>query len=187
MARVRRAAFPRRTPFANALRHQPAQRPLVPVPLADDADAKGRGEPLDLEVSGRALHLVEHGEHMRDQNSAQPLTGVGHRPAGLGDALEHAIQRPVLAVEQDLVLALEVVVEVGGRQVGRHRDVAHAGAREAALAEDRRGRAQDGVAARIEAAGARGEDGRSGRGPFEPRFDFRTIVRTSYLVAGRSR
>ena len=68
-------------PVARALRHQPAQRPLVPVPLADDAGAKGGGERFHLEVGGRALHLVEHGEHVRDEDGAQPLSGVG-APSG---------------------------------------------------------------------------------------------------------
>jgi hypothetical protein len=47
-----------------------------------------------------------------------------------------AIERAVLAEEQDLVLAGEVVVEVGGGEVGRAGDVAHAGGGVAAVPDD---------------------------------------------------
>ena len=60
-----------------------------------------------------------------------------------GQRLEHAVQRPVLAEEEQLLLAAEVVVQVSGRQVGGDRDVAHAGGGEATVAEHPRRGAHD--------------------------------------------
>jgi len=56
---------------------------------------------------------------------------------------EQTIERSVLAEEQNLVLAAEVVIEVGRREVGGDRDIAHAGGGETAAAEDLCGGAQD--------------------------------------------
>ena len=90
------------------------------------------------------------------RTSAQPL-GAGDAGAGARrpTAAEHAIERAVLAVEEDLVLAAEVVVEIRGREVGGLGDVAHAGVGEPALAEHARRGAQDGVALRDRGAAAR--------------------------------
>ena len=76
-------------------------------------------------------------------------------PARRCDGREHAIERAVLAVEQQVVLAVEVVVEVRGRQVRGVRDVAHAGVGEAALAKQAGRGAQDRVPLAVAAAGAR--------------------------------
>jgi hypothetical protein len=62
---------------------------------------------------------------------------------------EQPIERAVLAEEQDFVLAAEVVIEVGRREVGGPGDVAHAGGGKAAAAEDLRRGPQDLDAPRI--------------------------------------
>jgi hypothetical protein len=52
----------------------------------------------------------------------QGVQAIGQRLARiaprLGQRLEQARERSILAVEQDLVLAAEVVIQVAGRQVG---------------------------------------------------------------------
>ncbi len=62
---------------------------------------------------------------------------------------QQAIERPVLAEVEQFVLALEVVIQVAGRQVGGDRDVAHPGRRKAAVAKNPGGGAQDGDPARV--------------------------------------
>jgi hypothetical protein len=75
------------------------------------------------------------------------VQAIGQRPrriaARLGQRFEQPIERSVLAEEEDLVLAAEVMIEIGGREVGRDRDLAHAGGGKAAGAEDTRGGAHD--------------------------------------------
>ncbi len=56
---------------------------------------------------------------------------------------EQAVQRPVLAEEEQLLLAAEVVIQVPRREVGGDGDVAHAGGGEAAGAEHAGGGAHD--------------------------------------------
>ena len=75
------------------------------------------------------------------------VQAAGQRPLAIasrfGQRLEQAIERSILAEEQDLVLAAEVVVEVTGRQVGGDGDVPHAGGREAARPKHLRRRPHD--------------------------------------------
>ena len=85
----------------------------------------------------------------------EPLEALRHRPAGalrLCERIEEAIERPVLAEEEDVVLAAEVVVQIARRQPGGIRDVPHAGSREAARAEDAGGGVQDAHAPGVGAA-----------------------------------
>ena len=66
-------------------------------------------------------------------------------PGGL-DALEHAeqdVERVVVAEEEDLLLALEVVVQASLRHVQGLRDLTHAGAVVAAAAEGGGGALED--------------------------------------------
>ena len=126
---------------------------LVPIPLGDDARPQARREGIDLEVRAGPLDLVEEAEDVRDGHVAQP--GGQRSAAGprRGERLEQAIQRAVLTEEEDLVLAAEVVVEVSRREIGGDGDVAHAGGRVAAIAEDPRRGPQDADAAVLRAAG----------------------------------
>jgi hypothetical protein len=90
-----------------------------------------------------AIDIVDEAEHVGDGDLAD---APRHRAAvapGAGQRLEHAVERSVLAEEQDLVLAAEVVVEIARRQVGGRRDVAHPGGREAVRPEDAGGGAHD--------------------------------------------
>ena len=76
------------------------------------------------------------------------------RPARGRHGVEHAIERAVLAIEQQVVLAVEVVIEVRGRKIGGVGNVAHAGVGESAIAKQLGRGAQDGVALAVAAAGA---------------------------------
>ena len=66
-----------------------------------------------------------------------------------------------MAEEEDFVLAAEIVVEVGGREVGGGGDFAHAGFGETAVAEFASGGAEDreaaGEVATLETGGAHGD------------------------------
>ena len=97
-------------------------------------------------MRGRPFDVVEQRPQVAGENEPQAF-GRGRRltPGGR-HRVEHPIDRPVLTIEQQVVLAVEVVIEVGGRQVGGVGDVAHSGIGEAALAEQPGSRAQDGVA-----------------------------------------
>jgi hypothetical protein len=94
-------------------------------------------------MRGRALNLVQQAEHVRDRHCLKP---VGERSAVAprrGQRVEQPVERPVLTEEENLFLAAEVVIQVAGREVRGHGDVAHAGGGEAAGAEDARRRAHD--------------------------------------------
>jgi hypothetical protein len=123
---------------------------LVAVALGDNRRAQARRQGVDLEVRGRALDFVQQAAHVRGRHIVQP---VGERTRAIaphvGERLEQAIERSVLAEVEDLVLAAEVVIEVARRQVGGDRDLAHAGGGEAAGAEDAGGGAHDVDAPRI--------------------------------------
>jgi hypothetical protein len=101
-------------------------------------------------VRGRSLHLVEQAEDVGAGKRTQPIGQRRAPAAGLRQVGQQAIERPVLAEVQQLVLALEVVIEVAGREVRGDGDVAHAGGGVAAVAEDAGGGAQD-----VHAAGVR--------------------------------
>ena len=130
---------------------------LVAIALPDDARRAARGGSASIcrcAVAPSTSSSSVCSVRVQDERA-------GDRPADRsrcarrGDGVEHAIERAVLAVEEHLVLAVEVVVEVRRRQVGGDGDVAHAGVGEAALAKEAGGRAQDGVALARRAAGAR--------------------------------
>ncbi len=123
------------------------ERALVAIALGDDARAQDGGERVHLQVGRGALDFVQENAQVRRQHVPQPVRGARRGLARGGDGREHAVERAVLAVEEDLVLAAEVVIEVRGRQVGGARDVAHARVGEAALPEHAGGGPQDQVPA----------------------------------------
>jgi hypothetical protein len=93
------------------------QRPdaaLVPIALGDDARAEAAGQGVDLEVRRRSLHFVDQAEHVRDGQVPEPQ----RQPAAIarrgGQRGEQPVGRAVLAEEQQLVLAAEVVIQVAG-------------------------------------------------------------------------
>jgi len=140
--RDRRVARAERAP-ADAGGDQRADAPLVPVAFGDDDGAPLRGEGIDLEVGRRPFDFSDQTQDVADGELAQALgqwTPIALRGGQRG---QQPVQRAVLAEKQELVFAAEIVVEVGGRQIGGERDIAHAGGGETAAAKDLRGGAQD--------------------------------------------
>lgn len=84
-----------------------------------------------------------------------------------GGGREQPVERSILAEEEDIVLAGEVVVEVARREVGGDGNLAHAGGGEAARPEHVRGGAQD-----LDPAAVGPRPGAAGR-------RIRTVVRRS--------
>jgi len=130
-----------------------AHAALVTIALGDDPLAKRRWQGVDLEVGGGPFEAIDETEHVRDGELAEayreraPILGAG-RARG-GQSVEQAVEGAVLAKEEQLFLAAEVVVQVAGRQVGGDGDVAHAGGAEAAGAKHAGGGAHDVDAPRL--------------------------------------
>ncbi len=127
----------------------PPDTALVAIALAHDARAQAGRERVDFHVRRRSFDLVHEAPDVRHRHLAQAR---GERPrfaARGGQRVEQPIERAVLAEEEQLVLAAEVVIQVAGRQIGGDGDVAHAGRGEAAGAEHAGGGAHDLHAARI--------------------------------------
>jgi hypothetical protein len=130
-----------------------AHATLVAIALGDDPLAQRRWQGVDLEVSGGPFEAVDETEHVRDGERAEargeraPILRAG-RARG-GQRVEKAVQGAVLAEEEQLFLAAEVVIQVAGRQVSGDGDVAHAGGAEAAGAKHGGGGAHDVDAARL--------------------------------------
>jgi hypothetical protein len=119
-----------------------AHAALVPVALGHDRIAQRRWKRVHLEVCRRPFEVIDQAADVRQRERAQPL---GQRTSGaprLRERREESIQRPILAEEQNLVLAAEVVVEVRGGQVRRQGDVAHTGGGIAARPKNASGRSK---------------------------------------------
>ena len=136
----------------DAVSDQRANASLVSVPLGNDALAQPRRQRVGLEVRGRSLHFVEqtqdvrHGQRPKARGERRGVT-----PGG-GERRKEPLEREILAEEEQLVLATEVVIQVAGRQIGGDGDVAHAGRGEPVRPKDARGRAQDGHTPRVGAS-----------------------------------
>jgi len=103
----------------DAVGHQRADAALIAIALRDDARAKTGREPVDLEVRRRSLHLVEQAQHVSGGEIAEPCRQrrpLAPRPR---QRIQHALERLILAEEQQFVLAAEVVIEIRRREVGR--------------------------------------------------------------------
>jgi hypothetical protein len=130
-----------------------AHAALVAIALGDDSLPKRRRQGVDLEVSGGPFEAVDETEHVRDGEFAEarrertPILRAGRARGGQG--AEQAVERAVLAEEEQLLLAAEVVIQVARRQVGGDGDVPHAGGVEAAGAKHGGGGAHDVDAARL--------------------------------------
>ena len=124
-----------------------AHSALVAIALGNDPVAKRRRQGVDFEVSGGAFEAIDETEHVRDGEPAEarrerpPILRAGR--ARVGQGVEQAVQRAVLAEEEQLLLATKVVIQVPRGQIGGDGDVAHAGGGEAARPEDARRRAHD--------------------------------------------
>ena len=142
VGRVQRAA-------PHAVGDERADAALVAIALRDDPRSETRRQRVDLQVRRGSFDFVDQTEHVRDGDLPQAVGQRAGAAARGGERLKQAIERSVLAEEQQLVLAPEVVIEVAGREVCRHGDVAHAGGREPARAEHARRRPHDLDAARL--------------------------------------
>src|SRR5882672_5593543 len=91
----------------------------------------------------RAFDFVQHAAQMGDDYQVELLGGAGPQAAGFLECREQAVEGNILAEKKNFVLALEVVVKVGGREVGSGGNVAHAGFGKAADAELFSGGAED--------------------------------------------
>src|SRR5260370_5953302 len=94
-------------------------------------------------MRGGALDLVEHASQMRYDHLAQLYRCAGSHSASLVERRDHPVQGIVLAKEENVVLASEVVVKICRREGRRCRNVAHAGLPEPAPAKIFPPRAQD--------------------------------------------
>jgi hypothetical protein len=125
---------------------------LVSIALGHDQRAQSGRERIHLEVRGGPFHLIENAEHMSDGQGSEPPGQRAAARAGKFRRRQQAIQRSILAEEEDLVLPREVVVEVSGRKVGGDRDIAHPCGGESPCPEDVSGGAEDLDAATVGAA-----------------------------------
>ncbi len=98
------------------------------------------------------LHLVhvagEEDDVVADE-ADQAIDGVGAGGHRLLGAAQHLLETPTLDVEQQLVLALHVVVHAGQAHPGRPREVAHGRGVVALLGEDPGRCAQQGAQALV--------------------------------------
>ena len=125
-----------------------ADAALVAIALGDDQVPQRGRQRVHFQMRRRSFELVDEAPNVRERERPQP---VGEGAAGapsLGERRGEPIERAILAEEENLVLAPEIVVEVRRGQIGRDGDVAHPGGGVAARAEDARGRAQN-----VDAAG----------------------------------
>ena len=122
----------------NAVGHERADAALVFIAFGDDASSETRREGVDFEMRRRSLDLVNQAEDVRDGHVPDAKRQRTSIPARFGQRFEKPIHRAVLAEEQQLVLAAEVVIEVAGGKIRGDGDVAHAGGGEPARAEDAR-------------------------------------------------
>ena len=100
----------------------------------------------------RSFHRVDEAQDVAGGKAPQPRPqrlAAGRR---LVQRLDQTIERAILAEKEELLFAAEIVIEVGRREIGGDRDLAHSGGGEAALAEDPRGGAQDVEAAPLRPA-----------------------------------
>jgi len=133
----------------DAVANQCTHAAFVAVALGDDGRAHPGRQRRHFQVRGRSLDLVDQAEDMGDGEIVQ---SIGERPAAAprrGERLQQPVERLILTEEEELVLAAEVVIQVGGGEVGRDGDVAHAGRGEAVRAERPRGGPQDLDAPRV--------------------------------------
>ena len=94
-------------------------------------------------MRSRSLDLVDEAENVRDGHVAEADRQRPPIPPSGRQRVEQPIHRAVLAEEQQLVLATEVVIQVAGGEICGHGDVAHAGGGEPARAKHAGGGAHD--------------------------------------------
>ena len=98
----------------NARGEERAHAALIAIALGHDRVPQRGWKRVHFEMRRRPFELVDETPHVRQGERPQP---PGERPAGaprLGKRREQPIERAILAEEQNLVLAAEVVVQVCG-------------------------------------------------------------------------
>ena len=133
-----------------------ADAALVAIALGDDGRAQAGGEGVDLEVRRRPFDAVDQTQDVRHRQRVQPRGEWAAAGAGGAQGTQEAVERPILAEEEDFVLAAKVGVQVAGGEIGGDGDLAHPGGGEAASAEDAGGGAEDLEAAGVGAAAGAG-------------------------------
>jgi hypothetical protein len=108
---------------------------LIPIALRDNASTQPSRQGVHLEMGCGPLDLVDEtsdvgfgqGAESSDERAVRAVRG---RQPG-----QQALQRAVLTEVEQLVFPAKVVIQVAGRQIRSHRNLAHAGCREASFAE----------------------------------------------------
>src|SRR6266850_4636177 len=116
---------------------------FVPITFHDQGPLQARRQGAGQEMRRRSFDFVEDAAQMGDDYQAELLGGADPQAAGLLKGREQAVEGNILAEKKNFVLALEVVVKVGGREVGGSGDVAHTGFGKAGDAELFSGGTQD--------------------------------------------
>jgi hypothetical protein len=101
-------------PAPNAFANERPYAALVPVAFADDERSEARWKRIHLEMSGGSLDFVEQAQDVGDCQVAQSTRQRPVVTAHGGQGCEQTPERPVLAEEQQLVLAPEIVVQIAG-------------------------------------------------------------------------
>ena len=125
---------------------------FVTVALCEQAFLEMVGDRVGQKVRGGAFDFIEYAMQVEGDYRAELFSRVRFCATSFIQIRDQAIKGVVLAKEEDFVFAVEVVVEVGGGEVGGGGDFAHAGFGEAAGAEFAAGGAEDFEAAREVAA-----------------------------------
>jgi hypothetical protein len=128
---------------SDAGRDQRADGALVAVASGDDRRAPTGGQGVELEVRRRTPHFLDQAAHVIGGQAAQPRSERSVALAGGRGVRKQAIERPVLTEVENLVLAAEVVIEVGGGEIRGHGDLAHAGGGKAHLLKHSRRGGED--------------------------------------------
>jgi len=128
---------------AHAAGDERADAALVPIAFRDDERPQTGRKRVDLQVRRRTFHVVYQAPDVRGGEVAQAPIERRSRRAGAGKRGEQPVERAILAEEEELLLAAEVVIKVRGGEVGGDGDLAHPCGSESAGAEDASGGAED--------------------------------------------
>ena len=129
---------------------------FVMVTFYDETPLQAGRQSAGQEMGGGAFDFVKDAAQMGNDDQAQFFRCAGFGAARLLEGGDQAIESDVLAEKKDFVLALEIIVEIGGGEVGGGGDIPHAGFGEAGDAKLFSGGAEDSQAAGKVAAGEAG-------------------------------
>ncbi len=119
-----------------------AHAALITIAFGHDQVPQRGRKRVHFEMRRRPFEFVDEAAHVRQRERPQPVREWTAGATGLDERREQPIERAILAEEQNLVLAAEIVVQVRGGQIRSHRDVAHACGGITARPEHARGRAE---------------------------------------------